>query len=330
MSRYLFPISKNLIVCVIIFILSGVLFFVAWLSSGKNIALSPKPQYLGVPEQRQRIDGFIKQLTTELLEDSIRQLLYGGTDQFYYPGTLESSSLKFYEDNFEEMLSNRRSIKILDEIRVMPPQKREEFCKSLFERALAIHKKVFDDVFVSLTEGSDDTVSLQSTRNLLCVSLFASAEFTALKTFNEEVVILRKFYEDVVAALKICVSNSQLEQVIADNYTQGGSGSLMPDNRFLVNVMVIALKKVYNENDISLMLSKIMPEYRTKDILIVPCNADTTAFDIPVYMEGVLVDLSKGSRTLRLLEWPNAWAILQYYRERNVITQLEKILNELR
>jgi hypothetical protein len=302
----------------------------AWLRSGKNVALSPGATYLGVPEQRQRIDGFIKQLSTERLEDSIHQLLYGGTDQFYYPGTLESSSLKFYEDNFEEMLSNRRSIKILTEIYAMSPKEREIFCKSLFERAMEIHKKVFNDVFVSPDESSDSATGLESTRNLLCISLSASAEFTALQIFNEELAILRKFQEEVVVDLKICVSNGKLEQTIADYYIRGGGGCFLPDNRFLVNIMVIALRKVYKESDISSLLSKIMPEYRTKDVLIVPWNADTTAFDIPVHMEGIRVDLSKGSRTLRLLEWPSAWATLQYDREREVIVQLEKILSELR
>jgi hypothetical protein len=151
-----------------------------------------------------------------------------------------------------------------------------------------------------------------------------------LKIFNEEIASVRKFREDAAIALKICVSNGQLERERAENYTRGSGGGLLPDNRFLVNVMVIALQKVYGEGDISLLLSKIMPEYCTKDVLIVPWNADTTAFDIPVYMEGIRVDLSKGSRTLRLLEWPSAWSILQYDREHEVLAQLEKALDELR
>ncbi|MDR1384482.1 MAG: hypothetical protein LBJ67_11670 [Planctomycetaceae bacterium] len=268
-------------------------------------------------------------MSTERLEDSIHQLLYDGTDQFFYPGTLESSSLKFYEGNFEEMLSNRRSVKILAEIQAMPPKEREAFCKSLFKRALEIHKKIFNDIFVSPNDNSDNTMTLMSTRNFLCVSLFVSAEFTSLEIFNDEIALFHKFREDVVIALKNCVTNGQLEQGFVKYYTQGGSGNLMPDNRFLVNVMVIALRRVYKEDDVALLLSKIMPDYRVKDVLIVPWNADTTAFDIPTYMEGIRVDLSKGSRTLHLLEWPSDWSFLQYDKEHEVIAQLEKVLNEL-
>jgi hypothetical protein len=322
--------SKHLVAWAIIIVLSGNLFFMVWWRSGKNASLSPDVEYLGVPEQRQRIDGFIKQLSMERLDDSIRQLLYGGTDQFYYPGTLESSSLKFYEDNFEEMLSNRRSVKILAEIRAMPSKEREIFCRSLFGQALEIHKKIFKEVFVSPNENSNNTVDFKPTLNLLCVSLFASAEFVAMEIFNEEMAILHKFREDIAVTLKNCVSNGKLEKGFVEYYTQGGCGSLLPDNRFLVNVMVIALQKVRKESEVSFLLSKIMPEYRVKDVIIVPWNADTTAFDIPVYMEGIRVDISKGSRTLRLLEWPNAWATLQYDKERDVIAQLEKTLNELR
>src|SRR5437870_7560580 len=81
--------------------------------------------YLGVPEQRIRIDKIISNLKGATFDDAVARL--ADNESYYYPGY---DSQKFNDQtNLEQMLSNRNCVKIFQALEGMGPEERESRCK---------------------------------------------------------------------------------------------------------------------------------------------------------------------------------------------------------
>src|SRR4051794_24363966 len=94
------------------------------------LAFAKLPPALEGSEQRARINEMIQTLRRETFQDSMNKLALD--DQaFMDPGYLTDS--KFREDNLEEMLSNRRAVKLLSQIAAMPAEARSDKCVLLYD-----------------------------------------------------------------------------------------------------------------------------------------------------------------------------------------------------
>lgn len=85
-----------------------------------------------VPGHQPRIDAIIATLKKENLEESMDRLL-SDDDQYYYPGYY--TGVINDQIDLEIMLSDRRSIKVLQSIEKLPAKEREAKCKQLFSKA---------------------------------------------------------------------------------------------------------------------------------------------------------------------------------------------------
>ena len=134
--------------------------------------------HLGVPEQRKKIDTMISSLAGESFDQSVENLVIA--DDYYYPGY--QSGRKMSQINLEEMLSNRRAVKVLNELATLPNSRTEQRCRSLFDAVFAHHLKAFQMAFGHADDPNapENTQSLKATQLAVCVAVLATAKFADL------------------------------------------------------------------------------------------------------------------------------------------------------
>ena len=138
-----------------------------------QLALSPLG-LLSPPVTRPLADKIIAELKKEDFDRSVDQLLLGSDLQF---GAVISQSAGDPKTDLEQMLSNPRSIKILDHIHGLPERDKAVTCEALFAKAFQAHTNLFS-VWVLIQ--SDPKIktksSVMSSRLTVLLAMFATAE----------------------------------------------------------------------------------------------------------------------------------------------------------
>jgi hypothetical protein len=139
-------------------------------ATGSEPALSP----LETPVMRPLVDKIIAEVKKEDFDRSVDQLLLGSELQF--GGVLGESSGDPQTD-LEEMLSNPRSIKILDHIHGLPEREKAVTCEALFAKAFQTHTNLFSVwVLIQADPKIKTKSSVMSSRLTMLLAMFATAE----------------------------------------------------------------------------------------------------------------------------------------------------------
>ena len=180
------------------------------------------------PVHRQRIDEFVSALRGENLGQSISNLVTTNW-QYDYPGF--HTGRAFAQVNLEEMLSNRRSVKVLQSIGALPQEQRESACQSLFSVAFQIHTNALRMICDQIENPSAPTnhQSLRVTQIAMGTAMLAAADNglnAVLSAQFDQLDSLRKTMQTRADAL----GGPRVLARLLDNY-------LVPDNRLQINVL---------------------------------------------------------------------------------------------
>jgi hypothetical protein len=249
--------------------------------------------YLGVPQQREKIDRIIAELSQESLEESIA-VHVKNDDLYFYPNL--THNITGAQNHLEWIFSNRRAVKILLELKQLGAVECDRRFGEMFERYLAVHTATLRAVMTHMEDPSapKNQQSMISTQLAIVTAMFGTAAYGRNETLKGQfraLESLRRECEERIARNKLPRGGPELIRI----YT-------MPDRRFRLNLLVLDASK--RHDDAVLARFRTMLAALTQyDLLVVPWAAHTTAFDIPHRMEFIPVDESKGSMTFRLYGW---------------------------
>jgi hypothetical protein len=235
------------------------------------------------PRQRARIEAIVGQLRKESLRDSIDLLT---SDQFYHFPSYQDPR-KGYQADLEEMLSNRRCVKVMAELAALAKEEREAVCRTSFQTVFQRHKDGFERALAHMEDPTapENPQSLRATKLGLCAIMLSEADFGDYNTLNEQIVSLLKFRDTLESERKQKgASFPSLFSLVIQTYA-------VPDRRFLLNLALTRFDKAAKE--------RLRKRHRleTLSIPVVPWDAATTWFDFPYRHEGEPLDTSKGVRS---------------------------------
>jgi hypothetical protein len=249
--------------------------------------------YLGVPQQREKIDRIIADLSQESLEESIA-IHVKNDDLYFYPNL--THNITGAQKHIEWIFSNRRAVKILFELKQLGAVECDRRFGEMFEQYLAVHTATLRAVIAHLEDPSapKNHPSMISTQLAVATAMLGTAAYGRNETLKGQfraLESLRRECEERIARNKLPRGGPELIRI----YT-------MPDRRFRLNLLVLDASKRHDD--------AVLAKFRTMlaaltqhDLLVVPWDAHTTAFDIPHRMEFIPVDESKGSMTFRFYGW---------------------------
>lgn len=250
----------------------------------------------GSPEHRARIDSLISAIQSETLEQSCKRL-YESTDQYFYPGY--TSGKKAHQLNLEVMLSNRRSVKVIEELVQLSDEVRDIECEKRFDQLLGVHTSALRAACRHAEDASapKNEQSLKSTQLALCAVMFATAKAASTRLLVSQC--------DALAALRIEIERTFAEQGkrYPADFVLAARRYVTPDNRFRLNVLLLHAERLANEA-LSEAIQQYQASYPKAEVAICGWAAATTQFDVVYRMEGVPIDQSKGVQEYTLFDWP--------------------------
>jgi len=226
--------------------------------------------------RREKINGIIAELEKEDFDRSVDQLLLGSDLQFSWPGFLSGGAAAPQTD-LEEMLSNRRAIKILDHIQGLSGRDKALACEALFAKAFQIHTNLFSVwVRIQADPKIQTKSSVQSSRLTMLLAMFATADDGNRALLAKQFEQLDQFMEEAnrIIAVQPPTAKADLSAYIPLFFPQ--------QNRSQLNLLQLAADR---ETDHSLKLfdqvkseleQATMPK---SEVPIVPWNVRTTYFE---------------------------------------------------
>jgi len=253
-----------------------------------------------VREQRLRINGLIATIKQETWNQTIENILTNA-DQFVQLGVV--SDIGGEELVLEQMLSARRSIKVLNTLQELPTNDRVKECKELFNRIMRVYEDVVESG-LGKWEAAGEAKYLP--RHALCLVMLATAETGRRDILAEEFQKLDELRNRIEK--RINENEAVFTQVVRKaglNFEVWKRFRLeicAPEARFQVNV----LRQVVVRDPQATNLLRQIDEYcrsrnmRTSEVPVVPWNARTTRFEGLV---GSGVDTSKGVTKYSFYYW---------------------------
>lgn len=270
--------------------------------------------YLGVPQQRKRIDKIISDLKGATFDDSVARLV--DNESYYYPGY---DSERFNDqENLEQMLSNRNCVKIFQELERMGADEREVRCKEMFHRVFKMHADTKRAVLRRLEEPREPQTKLAplATHFAVGAAMFATANYGSTKLLCSEFSSVDGLREELERRM------AGNRRVFSDLHVRALRMGLAPDNRFQFNVLYMHAARLGGR---PLEIAKeAAAGLEKREIPIVSWDAHTTWFDIPRRMELIPMDTSKGVTTYTFYGWPLGKLYHDEEAQRGFVQKLRK------
>jgi hypothetical protein len=268
----------------------------------------------GLPDQQDRIQRRIQLLAKESFDESVTHLV----DFNMYSSPSFHTPNKFAQTCLERMLSNRRCIKLFNELTSLSKESAERKCEEIFAFALTEHSRTVQRIFQMYDDpqAQKNTQSLEGTQLAICAAMFYTSMTSNAKMLDAEFAQLEQFRSSVELRL------SQPHKL-----PDGGPFLMrhlcMPDHRFQINTIWLLSQRDETLHSIRATLEPYVIEH-TLDL--VPWNAATTVFDFTHRHQGVPIDRSLGVISLKVVSWKGT---LEYERDKQAEV-VSKARTELR
>jgi hypothetical protein len=255
-----------------------------------------EPWQLGSPEHRARIDTIIRALKSESLQQSCSHM-YDDPDQYFYPGYY--SGKKGHQINLEVMLSNRRCVKVVEQLVELSEDVRDDECKTTFGRLFSAHTVAMRAACQHAENpgAPKNTQSLKDTQLALCAVMFATAKAASTRMLVFQFDALTEFENEMQRRVLDGGNNFTMD------FRLGVQRYVIPDNRFRLNVLLLHAAQM---KDAALNEARrlFVQDFPNAEVAIPGWAAATTPFDVVHRMEGVPIDESKGVQTYTFFDWP--------------------------
>jgi hypothetical protein len=266
---------------------------------------SPKPSPIvsapvPVPIAPHRHPGKERMLATlnnENLDQSIEQL-FDDREQYFFPFAGMSNVGEDPQQDLEQMLSTRRSVKVLQEIESLPKSEGKAKCELLFSRAFQQHTNACRIMINWSLDPSAPPHHQDLLFSLMTLSatLLITADATNLDILEKQFAQLDQWRAEIEPLAKL--QNRHMTNIII---TALDDSVITPDYRLQVNVLRLAALRSGNAE----MLKQVDEacagiQMTTNTIPIVAWNAETTAYEL---LPDSPLDTSKGVTTYTFYDW---------------------------
>jgi hypothetical protein len=242
-------------------------------------------------------EGMLATLKNENLEQSIG-LLIDDRKQYSFPFSGVSKVGEDIQQDLEQMLSSRRSLKVLQEIELLPRSEGKAACELLFSTAFEQHTNACR---IMINWSLDPSApphhqNLLGTLMALSAALFIAADAGNLNTLEKQFVQLDQWRAEIEPLAKLQNRHIRVITIRALD-----DSVITPDFRLQVNVLRLAALRSGNAE----MLKKVDEacagiQMTTNSIPIVAWNAETTVYEL---LPDSPLDTSKGVTTYTFYDW---------------------------
>jgi hypothetical protein len=237
-------------------------------------------------------------LKKESLDQSI-ELMVNEVSQYFMPVRHQG----FYsEDDLENVLSDRRTLKLLQEISALLKGRGSAACQLLFSTAFQRHTNACRAMIKYATDPSAPENHYSTLCSIMAMSaaMFIAADTARLDVLEQQFAQLDQWRDEIEPLAKLP------NQRISVNVPALFDFVIAPDFRLQVNVLRLAGLRSGNSE----MLKRVDEEcariqMKSKTIPIVPWNAETTIFE--VWGDSPL-DKSKGVTEYIFYNWSDKMA----------------------
>jgi hypothetical protein len=236
---------------------------------------------------------FISGIIDAILKESLDECADRLSNEDGYPYI---SGLKGAQINFEEVLSNRRCLNVLDELDKLRNSERDAKCKAIFDAMMERHTKAVRKAIQHKKDPSSpkNSTSIRGTVLGVSAALLAEARYATAATFTDSLDKVEAFRDEIEAALG---SHPQWRE---QGFAHVLSGYCTPDDRFLLNAL-----KVYSERGDVAIFEKFEREcegLEKSTVAVRPWNAEPLWFDLA--RRGILIGSSRDETIYELYNWP--------------------------
>lgn len=247
------------------------------------------------PHRHPGKERMLATLKDESLDQSIK-LLIDDREQYFFPFRPSDLNIGGGQEDLEQMLSTRRSVKVLQEIKELPQSKGDEKCEVLFSTAFQLHTNICRAMIRYVTDPSAPTNnrSVLGPKMGMAAAMFIAADTARLGVLEKQFVKLDQWRDEIKPLANL--TNRIIPFLPALTVV-----AIAPDFRLQVNVLRLAALRSGDAK----MLKEVDEacagiQMTTNTIPIMAWNAETTAFEL---LPDSPLDTSKGVTAYTFYDW---------------------------
>jgi hypothetical protein len=249
------------------------------------------------PQRHPGKERMLAILKHEKLDQSIEQL-FDDREQYFFPFGGVSKVGEDVQQDLEQMLSTRRSVKVLQEIESLPKSEGKAKCDLLFSRAFQQHTNACR---IMINWSLDPSApphrqNLLGTLMALSAAMFITADSTNLDILEEQFAQLDQWRAEIEPLARL-----QNRHITVITVPALYDSTITPDYRLQVNVLRLAALRSGNVEilkQVDEACQKI--QMTTNTLPIVAWNAETTVYEL---LPDSPLDTSKGVTTYTFYDW---------------------------
>ena len=248
-----------------------------------------------MPHRHPGKERMVATLKGESLDQSIR-LLVDETKQYFGPFA-RHIGVDLQED-LDQILSTRRFVKVLQEIKELPRSKGDAKCELLFTMAFQSHTNICRAMIKVSTDPSAPTngQSIRGPKMGMAAAMFIAADTARFGVLERQFATLDHWRAEIEPSAKL-----QDRRFLTMYWPALMDINITPDRRLQVNVLRLAASRSGNAK----MLKEVDEacasiQMTSMTFPLVPWNAETTAFEI---LPDSPLDTSKGVTEYKFYDW---------------------------
>jgi hypothetical protein len=193
------------------------------------------------PAQSTNADEFLAVVEKESFQESEEQLLKGSDMQFLRSGFF-AGGVPNPQTDLENMLGNRRAVKVLNHIQKLSSSEGTAACRDLFAKAFQVHTNLLAVWVRKQVDPKLQTASsVRDSKLTLLLAMFATADGGHRELLASQFTQLDRFEEDAKHAF------TTLPPEAKDSLTSYFPLMFPPDNRSQVNLLMLVAARATNQ-----------------------------------------------------------------------------------
>lgn len=289
-------LKAKTILLVLAFAIPALLMCILVINKAKHLPIvSPEGPIQTPPHGHPGKEKLLATLKNESLDVSIRGLLDDSDRVQYYFPFIPHSGVDV-QDEIEELLANRRLLKVAQQIKSLSKSEGQAKCERLFISAFQQQTnacRIIINWSLNPSAPAHHQYLLCSQMSL-AAAMFIAAETTNLDLLNKQFERLDKWRIEIEPS-------ARLQNRRMTNYPALFSSEITPDYRLQVNVLRLAALRLGNAETLEKVDEACQAIHMTTNTLpIVSWDAKTTVFEL---LPDSRLDTNKGVTTYTFYDW---------------------------
>lgn len=245
------------------------------------------------PHRHPGKERMLATLKNESLDQSTK-LLIEDREQYFFP--FVPKAIVGGQEELEQMLSTRRFVKVLHEMKELPKSEGDAKCEMLFSTAFQLHTNICRAMisYVTDTDAPTNNRSVEGPKMGMAAAMFIAADTARLVVLEKQFVKLDQWRDEIKPLANL--TNRIIPFLPALSVV-----AIAPDFRLQVNVLRLAALRSGDARilrEVDEACAEI--QMKTNTIPIVAWDAETTTFEL---LPDSPLDTSKGVTVYTFYDW---------------------------